>query len=69
MAVLGEKGVVEGRDYRGVDVLAAVYPIPDTPWYVVATVEKSEVLAEWRARSALIVGMMIGAVAWRGWAG
>lgn len=63
MAVLGEKGVVEGRDYRGVDVLAAVYPIPDTPWYVVATVEKSEVLAEWRARSALIVGMMIGAVA------
>jgi two-component system cell cycle sensor histidine kinase/response regulator CckA len=32
MAVLGKEGVVEGRDYRGVEVLSATKHIPDSPW-------------------------------------
>ena len=42
-AVLGEEGVVEGIDYRGVPVLAALRRIPDTPWFLVAKVDRQEV--------------------------
>jgi len=31
MAVMGKEGVVEGRDYHGVEVLAALKHIPDSP--------------------------------------
>ena len=41
-AVLGKKGIVEGRDYRGVPVLADVREVPDSPWFVVARMDLSE---------------------------
>jgi len=50
-AAQGFAGVMEGRDYRGVPVLAAVRPIPDTPWHLVAKIDSDEVLAPLR-RSA-----------------
>ena len=45
MAVQGKEGIVEGVDYRGVPVLAAVKAIPDTPWFLVAKVDTEEVYA------------------------
>lgn len=37
--------VMEGKDYRGVRVLAATRPVRGTPWYLVAKVDRDEVLA------------------------
>jgi PAS domain S-box-containing protein len=47
---LGQTGIVEGSDYRGVDVIGAILPVPNTPWYLVARIDKSEVYAPLRAR-------------------
>ena len=42
-AVLGKKGIVAGRDFRGKPVLADVREVPDSPWFVVARVDLLEV--------------------------
>ncbi len=52
-AILGAVGVTSGKDYRGIDVIADLEPIPDSPWYLVAKVDRAEVLAGWRTRAAL----------------
>lgn len=44
-AVLGETGVVEGVDYRGVRVLAAIRAIPGTPWFIATQMDREEVFA------------------------
>ncbi len=51
MVVQGREGIVAGRDYRGVTVLAAVRKVPDSPWYVVAKVDAEEVNAPLRERA------------------
>jgi PAS domain S-box-containing protein len=51
MAVRGIKGVVEGNDYRGVPVLAAIRPIPDSPWYMNAKVDREEIYAPLRSQT------------------
>ena len=50
MAVLGQEGVVEGVDYRGVPVLAALRQVPDSPWYLEARINQDEVYAPVRER-------------------
>ena len=45
-AVLGEEGIVEGIDYRGEPVLAYLTKIPESPWYMVARVDRAEVYAQ-----------------------
>jgi PAS domain S-box-containing protein len=45
MAVGGVEGIVEGLDYRGIPVLAAVRKIQDSPWFMVAKVDAREVNA------------------------
>ncbi|MEW6368084.1 MAG: PAS domain S-box protein [Acidobacteriota bacterium] len=63
MAVLGKEGVVEGKDYRGVEVLAALKAVPDSPWFVVAKVDAAEAFAAWRSRSVLILALILGLIA------
>jgi len=74
MAVLGKQGIVTGKDYRGEDVMAAVLPIPGSPWYMVAKVDREELLADWHTHSlqflalflALTGGMLAaGTAAWQ----
>ncbi|MBN1397459.1 MAG: PAS domain S-box protein, partial [Bacteroidetes bacterium] len=43
MAVQGREGVVEGIDYRGVPVLAAIRHIQDSPWYMIAKIDQDEI--------------------------
>ena len=68
-AVRGASGLFEGRDYRGVNVLADVRPVPDSPWFMVAKVDSDEILAEakYRGRVIMIFAalsiLMTGAVA------
>ncbi|MFZ5563753.1 MAG: cache domain-containing protein, partial [Thermodesulfobacteriota bacterium] len=42
MAVLGRQGVVAGKDYRGVEVLSVVLPVPDSPWFIVSKIDADE---------------------------
>ena len=60
MAVLGKEGVVEGRDYRGVEVLAALKHIPDSPWYMVTKIDTSEALSAWFFQAGIIVASVAG---------
>ena len=43
MAVRGITGEVEGTDYRGKSVLAALRPISGTPWFLVSKIDIAEV--------------------------
>ncbi|MFH0908926.1 MAG: PAS domain S-box protein, partial [bacterium] len=42
-AALGQEGVVEGVDYRGVPVIAAMRAGPGSPWFLIARVDTAEV--------------------------
>ena len=42
MAARGAEGMVEGFDYRGAPVLAAIRKVPDSPWFMIAKVDKAE---------------------------
>jgi len=41
--VLGEEGLGEGHDHRGVPVLAAIRPLADSSWFIVVQVEQTQV--------------------------
>jgi len=41
-AVLGEKGIVEGLDYKGDEVIGYARPVPNAPWFMVARMNKEE---------------------------
>jgi PAS domain S-box-containing protein len=73
-AALGDTGIVEGTDYRGVPVIAEVRPVSGSPWFLVTRMDLSEVygiLSEhlWMTALSLCV-MLIGTglgvgIAWR----
>lgn len=64
-AALGEEGIVEGRDYRGVAVTACVRAIPGSPWFLVTRMDNSEVHAPLREKlwmlAMLVSTLLIGA--------
>lgn len=49
-AVLGQRGIVEGLDYRGRPVIGAVQAIPDSPWFLVARMDTAEAYGPLRQR-------------------
>ncbi len=49
-AVRGETGIVEGADYRGVPVVAALRAVPESPWFLVAKVDQAEAFAPIRGQ-------------------
>jgi len=60
-AVLGQNGIVEARDYFGAPVLAALYAIPDSPWFLVTRMDTAKVyapLAE-RLRLTILIGSLL----------
>ena len=60
-AALGQKGIVEGIDYRGVPVIAYICAVPDSPWFLVARTDIEEVYTLLRERLWLMV-FLIGAL-------
>ncbi|MBK8538035.1 MAG: PAS domain-containing protein [Candidatus Competibacteraceae bacterium] len=65
-AVLGQEGVVQNKDYRGVDVVVVLKAIPDSLWFMVAKVDAEEIFAAWRTRSTfilLLIGLLMTTVA------
>jgi len=57
-AALGEEGLVEGRDYRGVKVLAVLRRVPGTTWHMEAKVDEAEVYGPLR-RQAWVGGLIL----------
>jgi PAS domain S-box-containing protein len=72
LAASGARGVVEALDHRGHAVLAAVAPVPDSAWTLVAKVDAREALAAvrslrlWTAvvAAALVLAVGAGAALW-----
>jgi PAS domain S-box-containing protein len=65
-AALGEEGLVEGKDYRNVEVLAALRKIPNSPWFLVTKIDRAEVEAPLRERLVMVASvsaMLIGLTA------
>ena len=54
-AVLGTTGAFVGKDYRGVDVISVLGPVPGSPWFMVAKVDTAEAYSSWQRFSALII--------------
>ena len=54
-AALGQEGIVEGTDYRGVMVIANVHGVPNSPWFLVAKMDTAEVYAPLRQGQWIVV--------------
>jgi PAS domain S-box-containing protein len=57
-AALGQEGIVEGIDYRGVPVIADVRAVPGSPWFLVARIDTEEVYGPLKERMWLIVSLV-----------
>jgi PAS domain S-box-containing protein len=73
-AALGQTGIVEGLDYRGVPVIADVRAVPNSPWFIVAKMdmeEMNEPLKERLWMTIILIGALLGTagagvgLAWR----
>ncbi len=60
LAVEGKEGPFEGRDYRGMPVLAALRRVEGTPWFLVAKVDEAEVYGPARHRMWAVEGVLLG---------
>ncbi|MBF0309680.1 MAG: PAS domain S-box protein [Magnetococcales bacterium] len=69
----GKPHVIEGVDYRGIPVFAATRPIEGSPWYLVAKIDREEVMAPlnelifWVSLLAFIAVIVIAIVIWFLW--
>jgi PAS domain S-box-containing protein len=63
MAVLGTTGAFAGRDYRGVEVISALVPVPGSPWFMVTKVDAEEAYAPSHTRLVLIIVLVVGLLA------
>jgi len=69
----GKAQTLEGVDYRGVPVLAASQPIADTPWHLVAKIDREEVMAPlktliaWVSLITFAALLVVGIALWRLW--
>ncbi len=52
---LGKSGIIEGKDYRGIDVFAELQPITGTEWYMVSKIDKDELYSELYYRAGVIL--------------
>jgi two-component system cell cycle sensor histidine kinase/response regulator CckA len=62
IAARGGEGISEGVDYRGVEVLGSVRQIPDSPWFMVAKVDLSEIYAPLKERQWTTLLLMMGII-------
>jgi len=59
LAVHGITGTIDGVDYRNVPVVAAMNKIPGTQWYMVAKMDREEILSALTNQMKMIVIMLI----------
>ncbi len=54
-AALGTTGIFRGKDYRGVDVMAVLLPVPGSTWNLVSKIDMEEVSAPLAREGRLIL--------------
>jgi len=73
-AILGRKGIVEGKDYRGVEVMSLIFPVPDSKWFMVVKEDTAEIFHVWHSQAILILALFValmggliamGLIAWQ----
>ena len=62
-AVMGKTGLIDGPDYRGVPVLAVPLPIPQSPWFLIAKVDRAEIYEELRREALFLGGWLLSVLA------
>lgn len=65
-AARGKAGITEGVDYRHVRVLAAISKVKDTPWFIIAKIDRNEVYGPLQQRVVslgLVLIILVVAVA------
>jgi PAS domain S-box-containing protein len=63
MAASGMRGIFNGRDYRGKEVISALEQIPDSPWFMVSKVDNDETFGEMWFITILILALIFGILA------
>lgn len=58
-AVLGYKGIYDGKDFRGNEVLSYVNKVPYTPWYIVTKIDKTDMVKSMRYHTYTIIGFTL----------
>ena len=58
-AVLGQEGIVEGVDYRGEPVIADLRAVPDSPWFIVAKMDRTEFFAPAQTGVRIMIGFFV----------
>ena len=53
----GEEGTLEGRDYRGAEVIGVTKKIANSPWFLVVKTDASELYAPIRRTSWVVAGL------------
>ena len=54
-AILSNGGMIEGLDYRGINVLAVAESVPDTQWFIVSKIDTKELYQPIRNQAILVV--------------
>ncbi|HPJ59182.1 MAG TPA: PAS domain S-box protein [Bacteroidales bacterium] len=54
MALQGVRQTTNGTDYRGVPVIAAMNKVPESPWYMVSKIDRSEIYEEMKKEGRMI---------------
>jgi PAS domain S-box-containing protein len=58
-AVMGYKGIFEGKDYLGIRVIADIRPVPGTNWFMIAKIDSAEVFSEVRRSIGTVLLLVI----------
>jgi len=59
MAFEGITGTTDGIDYRNIPVVAAMNKIPGTEWYIVAKMDREEILSELNGQIKMIIIILL----------
>ncbi|MHB0996842.1 MAG: PAS domain S-box protein, partial [Elusimicrobiales bacterium] len=59
VALRGGRGVISGRDYRGMPVLAWAGQVDGTEWMVISKIDKAEVFTTLRRATAMLFGLIL----------
>ncbi len=61
-AVMGQQGLAEGVDYRGVSVVGVLSKVPGTSWSLVSKIDQTEIYAPINKLAAWMLGLMAALV-------
>ncbi|MDA8430986.1 MAG: PAS domain-containing protein [Geobacteraceae bacterium] len=61
-AALGQEGVIDGLDYRGVQVVAAIRNVADSPWTIITKIDTEEILEPVAERTYHVVAICLSTI-------